>query len=158
MDAIPNDGLWFVEFNTPHDALYHRIESVIVNKRTPYQQLLIVQTGSYGKALILDGRWQASTADEFLYHEAIAHPACVLHGKPQRVLILGGGEGAALREILKWKSIRHVTLVDIDREVVDTCRRHLPELHRGLCRCAGLSELDHSQVGPDRFRPDRPGR
>lgn len=127
----PPPTLWLTEYNTPHDAYCHGIVEVLYQTTTPFQKLMIVRTGAYGKALVLDGCWQSSTTDEFLYHEPLVHPACVLHGGPQRVLILGGGEGAALREVLKWKTVKKAVLVDLDAAVLEACRSHLPEMHEG---------------------------
>ena len=123
--------LWLTEYNTPYDAYCHGIVEVLYQATTSFQKLMIVRTGAYGKALVLDGCWQSSTTDEFLYHEPLVHPACVLQGGPQMVLILGGGEGAALREVLKWRTVRQVAMVDLDADVVKACRRHLPEMHQG---------------------------
>ena len=121
--------LWLSEYMTPWDIYMHGVRRIIAYQRTPYQEMYIVDSGSYGKALILDGKWQSSTVDEFLYHEPLVQPAMILHGSPQRVLLLGGGEGATLREVLRWKTVRRAVMVDIDRDVVDACRLHLPELH-----------------------------
>ncbi len=122
---------WLADYLTPDDVLYHAIHRVIVHKRTAYQEMWIVDCGTYGKGLILDGLWQSSTGDDFLYHEALVQPACVHHGGPQRALVLGGGEGATVRELLKWKTIERVVMVDLDREVVEACKEHLPEMHQG---------------------------
>ena len=127
----PSSTLWLTEYNTPHDAYCHGIVEVLYQKKTKFQEMLVVRSGAYGKALILDGCWQSSTGDEFMYHEVLVHPACVLNGAPEKVLIMGGGEGAALREVLKWKSVRQATMVDLDGEVVEACRQYLPEMHQG---------------------------
>jgi len=124
-------ALWLTEYHSPFDALCHGIVEVLYQKKTRYQEMLIVNSGSNGKALVLDGSWQACMGDEFLYHEPLVHPACLLQGDPQRVLILGGGDGAALREVLKWRSVKLAVLVDLDGEVVDACRQYLPEMHQG---------------------------
>ncbi|MBI4591679.1 MAG: fused MFS/spermidine synthase, partial [Candidatus Rokubacteria bacterium] len=81
--------------------------------------------------LVLDGRIQSSQADEFIYHEALVHPGLLAHPRPERALVIGGGEGATLREILRHRSIRRALMVDIDQEVVEQCKRHLPEMHQG---------------------------
>lgn len=122
---------WLSEYIDPWNIYQHGITAVLEARRTPYQQLFIVEAGSFGKALVLDGKWQSSVADEFLYHEALVHPAMIAHGHPENVLILGGGEGATAREVLRWKSVRRVVMVDLDGEVVEACRRHLPEMHQG---------------------------
>lgn len=122
---------WIHEYITPWDFYAHGITNVLVYKRTAFQDMCICETGAYGKALVLDGKWQSCTGDEFLYHEPLVHPAMLLHGSPGRVLILGGGEGATAREVLRWKTVEHVTMVDIDGEVVEACRKHLGEMHQG---------------------------
>lgn len=123
--------LWLSEPIAPNDHYYHGIDTVLTRRKTAYQELLIAETSAYGKALVLDGRWQSAVGDEFFYHEPLVHPACVFHGRPQNVLILGGGEGATLREVLRWTSIQQAVMVDIDAEVIEACKIHLPEMHQG---------------------------
>ncbi len=122
---------WLHEYITPWDFYAHGITKVLAYRRTTYQEMYIVETGAYGKALVLDGKWQSCTGDEFLYHEPLVHPAMLLHGSPRSVLILGGGEGATAREVLRWKSVDRAVMVDIDGQVVDACREHLAEMHQG---------------------------
>ena len=122
--------LWINEYITPWDIYSHGVTRVLAYKRTAFQEMYIVETGAYGKALVLDGKWQSCTGDEFLYHEALVQPALICHQAPKRVLILGGGEGATAREVLRWKTVEQVLMVDIDLEVVDACQTHLPEMHQ----------------------------
>ncbi|MGF1514461.1 MAG: spermidine synthase [Elainellaceae cyanobacterium] len=131
-------NFWLSEYITPWDLYAHGITRVLLQRKTPFQDMAIVETGAYGKALILDGKWQSCTGDEFLYHEGLVHPAMILShlqdeplSGPRRVLVLGGGEGATLRELLRWRRVAQVTMVDIDGEVVASCREHLPEMHQG---------------------------
>lgn len=121
---------WISEYITPWDIYVHGIIGVLAYKKTQYQEMYIVETGTYGKALVLDGKWQSCTGDEFLYHEPLVHPAMIYHGSPKKVLVLGGGEGATVREILRWKTVEKVVMVDIDGDVVDACREYLPEMHQ----------------------------
>lgn len=121
--------MWMNEYITPWDVYSHGVTRVLAYSETPFQVMCIVETGAYGKALVLDGKWQSCTGDEFLYHEPLVHPGMLHHGSPRNVLILGGGEGATAREALRWKTVEHVTMVDIDREVVEACKQHLPEMH-----------------------------
>ena len=95
----------------------------------------IVETARYGRALLLDGRMQSAQRDEALYHETLVHPA-LLHAAtpPRRVAILGGGEGATLREVLRHRSVERATMVDIDRVVVEASAKHLPEWNAGAFR------------------------
>ncbi|MGF1492390.1 MAG: polyamine aminopropyltransferase [Microcoleaceae cyanobacterium] len=121
---------WVTEYITPWDIYSHGVTKVLAYQKTPYQEMYIVETGVYGKALVLDGKWQSCTGDEFLYHEPLVHPAMVCHGSPRQVLILGGGEGATLREVLRWNSVERAAMIDIDGDVVAACREHLPEMHQ----------------------------
>lgn len=123
--------VWIHEYITPWDIYAHGISRTLCYRKTDFQEMYIVETGAYGKALVLDGKWQSCTGDEFLYHEPLVHPAMLLHESPRSVLILGGGEGASAREVLRWKSVEQAVMVDIDGEVVDACREHLPEMHQG---------------------------
>jgi len=81
--------------------------------------------------LFLDGAIQSSEYDEFIYHEALVHPAMIAHGCPEKVLIIGGGEGATLREVLRHRSVKEVVMVDIDEELVGLCRQYLPTWSSG---------------------------
>ncbi len=121
--------LWISEYITPWDIYVHGITKVLAYKKTAYQEMYVVETGTYGKALVLDGKWQSCTVDEFLYHEPLVHPAAIHHGSPRKVLVLGGGEGATIREVLRWKTVEKVAMIDIDGEVVEACRQYLPEMH-----------------------------
>ncbi|WP_017306558.1 methyltransferase domain-containing protein [Spirulina subsalsa] len=121
---------WIKEYITPWDVYEHGITQVFAYKKTQYQEMFIVETGVYGKALVLDGKWQTCTGDEFLYHEPLIHPAFICHGSPKKALVLGGGDGAAVREILRWNTIERVVMVDIDGDVVNACKEHLVDLHQ----------------------------
>ena len=127
----PKSSKWFLDFLSPEEGHVHGIENVLFSKQTKYQKMEILETNSYGRCLILDGKMQSSEADEFIYHEALVHPALLSHPNPRRVFVIGGGEGATLREILRHKSVEHVLMVDIDEEVVDVCRKLLPEWSQG---------------------------
>lgn len=129
--ASLNVDLWISEYVTPYDVTLHGVTRILEAQRSEFQDMQIVETGVYGKALVLDGKWQSCTGDEFLYHEPLVHVPCAVHGAPKRVLVLGGGEGATVREALKWNSVERVTMVDIDGVVVDACKQHLPEMHQG---------------------------
>ncbi len=130
-DSDPQGMLWITDKGEPADSYRYAVTDVLIQSKTRFQDLTIVDTPAYGKALILDGNWQSCVADEFLYHEPLAHTAMIFHGAPKRVAILGGGEGATLREALRWKSVERVVMIDLDEEVLEACRKHLPEMHQG---------------------------
>jgi spermidine synthase len=128
----PKSYKWFFETTTPVEGHMHAIVRTIVEVQTKFQHVEIMETAAYGKVLVLDGRMQSSQADEFIYHEALVHPGLLmLDAAPSSALVIGGGEGATVREILRYPSIRRVVMVDIDAEVVELCKRHLPEMHQG---------------------------
>jgi spermidine synthase len=123
---------WFFETTTAFEGHMHAIARTIVEAQTKFQHVEILQTAAYGKTLVLDGRIQSSQGDEFIYHEALVHPGMLTTEAPPRsALVIGGGEGATLREILRYPSITRAVMVDIDGEVVELCRIHLPEMHQG---------------------------
>jgi len=126
----PSAYKWFFETTTPVEGHFHALTRTLFSLDTPFQRIEILETASYGKCLVLDGRIQSSVTDDFIYHETLVHPAMVLHPRPETALVVGGGEGATLREILRYPSIRKAVMVDIDQAVVDACRQHLPEMHQ----------------------------
>jgi spermidine synthase len=113
-----NGGHWFVNDRT------------IVSLQTAYQTAEIVEFAHYGRALVLDGKLQSVAHDEYIYHEALVQPALCLHVKPRHVLIVGGGEGATAREVLKHADVEEVVMVDVDGELVRLARQHLGAWHR----------------------------
>lgn len=121
----------WVETVSWHTSLAMQIEAIRLMKRTKYQEMAIIETVDFGRALVLDGFIQSTYADEPYYHEALVHPAMTAHERPRSVLILGGGEGATLREALKHRTVERAVMVDIDGEVVEAAREHLPLMHQG---------------------------
>ncbi|MBS4021249.1 MAG: polyamine aminopropyltransferase [Dethiobacter sp.] len=122
---------WFIEYTHPTQAHMHGVERFIYSGKTKYQVVEIIDTEFYGRCLVLDGKIQSSEYDEYIYHETLIQPAMVLHPAPKSVMVVGGGEGAVLREILRHSSIERVAMVDIDREVVELCKKFLPSWHKG---------------------------
>lgn len=121
----------FVDYVNPSAAILLRVKSVLYSSRSAYQQIDVLETEAFGRCFILDGRIQSAEADEFIYHEALVHPAMVIHPDPRQVLILGGGEGATLREVLRHRTVERVVAVEIDPLVIDISRRYLPEWSDG---------------------------
>jgi len=126
----PSRHIWFRDFIDPNFVQLYAVRDVIYSGKTKFQRVDIIHTNSFGKCLVLDGKIQSSEKDEFIYHEALVHPAMLTHPHPQTVFIAGGGEGATLREVLAHRSVEKVVMVDIDQEAVDICQRFLPSLHQ----------------------------
>ncbi|MDH7556132.1 MAG: polyamine aminopropyltransferase [Candidatus Methanosuratincola sp.] len=122
---------WFIEYQTHGSAHMHGIRRTIHSERTDFQEIDIVESEDYGRMLLLDGKVQSTVRDEHIYHESLVHPAMVAHRSPKEVLILGGGEGGTLREVLRHPSVERAVMVDIDRRVVEVSRDYMPELSGG---------------------------
>ncbi len=131
MDELPSSTNWHLEHITPELVQATGLRRVAYSGRTQYQKVDLLETGPFGLSLILDGRTQSTEADEFVYHEALVQPVMTAHASPGRVFIAGGGEGATAREALRHPSVSEVVMVDLDREVVELCRRYLPGHHQG---------------------------
>jgi spermidine synthase len=131
VQEFPLRGLWFYDRYSDSEVHAHRCGEVVARARTAYQDVLIQRFDHLGLCLVVDGKIQSAEVDEYIYHELLVHPAMLAHPHPRRVLVCGGGEGAPLREVLRHPSVEAVVMVDIDRELVDLCRRHLPAWHAG---------------------------
>lgn len=127
---MPHTSLVHYETDNPEIVQGFRVSSVVVDCETRFQRVRIYNTPAFGKVLVLDEETQSAEHDEKVYHESLVHPAMSTFGSgdaPRRVLIIGGGEGATAREVLRYTSVEHVTMVDIDDELMALCREHLPE-------------------------------
>ncbi|PLX79999.1 MAG: hypothetical protein C0616_09445 [Desulfuromonas sp.] len=129
------DASWFREETVPgcrHGNVSHgfKIAKLVYEGRSRFQKYLIFDNPVYGRVLVLDGIVQFSTSDEFIYHEMLIHPAMFAHPDPRRVVIAGGGDGGALREVLKHDP-EEVVMIDIDEQFVRTAAAHLPSLNAG---------------------------
>ena len=124
-------GKWYLESIVPDLAIMLRVQKVLYSGETAYQKVEVLESTVFGRSLVLDGKTQSTERDEHIYHEALVHPAMLSHPGPRSVFIGGGGEGGTLREILAHRSVNRVVMLDLDREVVDLCRRYLPQHHQG---------------------------
>jgi spermidine synthase len=121
---------WFDE--TLHAGYHQRleIERVLFESKTGHQELVIFENSFFGRVLALDGIVQTTERDEFFYHEMLVHVPVLAHGNAKRVLIIGGGDGGSLREVLRHP-VDTATLVELDRTVIDLCREYMPALGNG---------------------------
>ena len=123
--------MWFDE--TLHDG-YHQgfqIKEVLFENKTDHQHLVIFESTTFGRVMALDGIIQTTERDEFIYHEMLAHVPLFSHGDPKDVLIIGGGDGGLLREVLKHPQVENAVQVEIDQAVIDMCRQYLPNHSAG---------------------------
>ena len=118
---------WSEEADRLRDAwrLQLRIERVLHQEKTEHQDLLLFENPLFGRVLALDGIVQTTEGDEFFYHEMLVHVPVLAHGAVERALIVGGGDGGALEELLKHDRLRAATLVEIDQAVIDFSKAHL---------------------------------
>lgn len=124
-------GLNIVQGIGSSTVMVMKVKNVYAATKTKYQEVQIVDLEDFGRALVLDGYVQSTEADEFLYHESLVQPAMTTHPNPARVLIIGGGEGATLREVLKHNTVVEAVMVDIDGELVELAKKYLEVMHRG---------------------------
>ncbi|MBP0049021.1 polyamine aminopropyltransferase [Marinobacterium sp. AK62] len=107
------------------------LDEVLFEHRTEHQELIIFRNRDFGTVMALDGIIQTTERDEFVYHEMMTHVPILAHGSARRVLIIGGGDGGILREVLRHSSVEHVTQVEIDQAVIDMCKQYLPNHSAG---------------------------
>ncbi len=131
-DRIPRHGDHVLVPSTGPEIHGIEVRQVLHEQQTQYQHLLIVETSGFGRALYLDGDMQSATGDEHVYHEALVMPALLGHPGPRKAMVLGGGEGAPARELLRDPGINSVHMVELDPEVVAACRKHLPQMNAGV--------------------------
>jgi len=125
------EGLWYNETHGSNLSYSYKVKEFIYTGRTRFQKVDILNLYAFGKTLFLDGKMQSAEIDERQYHEVLVHPSLISHPEPRKGVILGGGEGATLREALRHKTVEEISMVDIDEELVTLCRRYLPEWSNG---------------------------
>ena len=109
-------------------ALKVRITKSLEKIKSEFQEIEVVESESFGKVLLIDGVIMLTESDEFCYHEMITHVPLCVHSKAQKVLVIGGGDGGAIREILKHDNIKEIEICEIDKKVIEVSKRHFPNL------------------------------
>lgn len=130
-------GLWFTEKQTENFGITIKVNKTLHTEQTEFQKLDMVETEEFGNMLLLDGMVMTSQVDEFVYHEMVAHPALNTHPNPEHVLVVGGGDGGVIREIMKHEKVKKATLVEIDGKVIEYSKQYLPSI---------AGELDNPRV------------
>lgn len=124
--------LWYTEKHTENVHFTMRVKQELVCRQSRYQRIDVLDTEEFGRVLVLDGYLMLTEKDEFIYHEMIAHVPMAVHPNVQRVLVIGAGDGGALRELTRYPGIEHIDLVEIDEEVIRVSREFLPQTACGL--------------------------
>lgn len=120
--------IWFTEKQTPDVHWSCRVKKTLYSKQTSYQQLDILETEPFGRMMILDGMVMLTEQDEFAYHELLTHVAMNTHPEAKQILIVGGGDGGAIREVLRHPTVKQVVLAEIDQTVIEAAKRFFPHI------------------------------
>ncbi|OES44865.1 polyamine aminopropyltransferase [Domibacillus iocasae] len=119
--------LWYTEKQTGSYGITMKVKRTLHTEQTDFQYLEMVETEEWGNMLFLDGMVMTSQRDEFVYHEMVAHVPLFTHPNPENVLVVGGGDGGVIREVLKHPSVKKATLAEIDGKVIEYSKIYLPE-------------------------------
>lgn len=125
-------GLWFTEDQTERLRISLKIKETLHSEKSEFQSLDVVDTYEFGRMLLLDGIIMTTIKDEFVYHEMITLPALNTHPNPKNVLVIGGGDGGTIREIVKHPKVESATLCEIDGRVIEVSKKYLPEIAGSL--------------------------
>jgi spermidine synthase len=120
--------LWYTEKQTDNYGITMKVKRTLHTEQTEFQYLEMVETEEWGNMLFLDGMVMTSQRDEFVYHEMVAHVPLFTHPNPENVLVVGGGDGGVIREVLKHPSVKKATLAEIDGKVIEYSKIYLPEI------------------------------
>lgn len=120
--------LWYSEYHSKHVKLSMRIKEQLYSYKSPYQQIDVLDSYEFGKLLTLDGVVMLCEKDEFVYHEMITHVPMAAHPNCERILVIGAGDGGTIARLCQYPTITQIDVVEIDEEVVKTCRRFFPDL------------------------------
>lgn len=123
-----NNELWFHELHTEHVDFSFRVEKQLYSATSDYQRIEVYSTPEFGRVLILDGVIMCTEKDEFIYHDMIVHVPMAVNPDIKSVLLIGGGDGGALRELCRYPTIEQIELVEIDEMVVQAAKDYLPTL------------------------------
>ena len=127
---MTDKNFWYETLH-PSFGQYFSVDKTLYHNKTEHQDLIIFENAKMGRIMALDGVVQTTERDEFIYHEMLTHVPLLAHGHAKRVLIIGGGDGGMLREVCRHQRVEHITMVEIDAEVVSFCKQYLPNHSAG---------------------------
>ena len=119
-------GLWYDETFDDHTRLGLRVKETLFSGQSAYQKVEVIDTVGFGRVLVIDNVFMTSEYDEFLYHEMLAHPALTTAPNIERVLVIGGGDGGTVREVLRHSDVKQCVMIELDELVVDVSKKYLP--------------------------------
>ena len=123
---------WYTEQHTPDVRFSIRVDRQLYSGQSEFQRIDVFESPEFGRFLTLDGYMMLTEKVEFIYHEMIAHVPMCVRPDAENILVIGGGDGGTVRELLRYPSVRHIDLVEIDEQVVDICKKYLPFTAAGL--------------------------
>lgn len=118
--------LWYDEIQTDNVKFSMRVKETLFSKKSPFQQIDVIDTYDFGRVLVIDGWTMITEKDEFIYHEMITHVPMAVNNKIKNVLVIGAGDGGTVRELTRFESIERIDMVELDEEVVVAAREFLP--------------------------------
>jgi spermidine synthase len=121
-------GLWYDETFDGHTRLGLRVKQTLFSDESPYQKVEVIDTVAFGRVLVIDNIFMTSEYDEFLYHEMLVHPSLTTAPEIERVLVIGGGDGGTVREVLRYSDVKECVMIEIDQTVVDASKKFLPSI------------------------------
>lgn len=124
--------LWFTEKHTENVKFSIQVDKQIYSSQSEFQRIDIFESKEFGRFLTLDGYMMLTEKDEFIYHEMMVHVPMSVHPRVRKVLVIGGGDGGTVRELVRYQEIEQIDLVEIDEEVVTACRAHLQQTACGF--------------------------
>lgn len=120
--------MWFSDEHTDHARLSLRVERQLFSAESEFQRIDVLESTEFGKVLVVDGDLMLTEKDEFIYHEMITHVPMAVHPDVKKVLVIGGGDGGVVRELIKYETIETIDVVEIDPLLVEVCRKYIPEI------------------------------
>ncbi|MBI1858830.1 MAG: polyamine aminopropyltransferase [Candidatus Melainabacteria bacterium] len=118
---------WFFEDDLPPSVAF-KVKEYLYTEKSKYQKIDVFESVSMGKVMLLDNRVMVTEKDEFYYHENIVHPVMSMHPNPKKIMIIGGGDGGTVREVLKYKTVEEIELIEIDEEVINVSKKFFPHV------------------------------
>jgi spermidine synthase len=147
--------LWYTERQTPHYGCTVKINQTLYHGQSEFQTLDVIETTEFGNMLVLDGMVMTTDRDEFAYHEMITHVAMNTHVNPKNVLVIGGGDGGTIREVLRYASVTQAVLAEIDGKVIEAAQTYFPYIAQALrddrCQIQIVDGIKHVHENKEKY-------